>query len=194
MKKRRTEAGQVVIKQNPQITITRTMKIGTWNVRTLLQAGKLENAKREMETNNIDMVGLSEIRWSDKGDINIDGFRMIYSGPEKQGKQRVGILLSKNHINKIIQVSCINERIMSIKLESTPVNTVLVQVYMPTSDSTEEEVDKIYEIIEDILDNSKNDNVIVMGDFNAVIGEGEQTNMLESMDLVYEITEENVEG
>ena len=55
---------------------------------------------------------------------------MIYSGPEKQGKQGVGILLSKNHINKIIQVSCINERIMSIKLESTPVNTVLVQVYI----------------------------------------------------------------
>ena len=128
-----------------------------------------------METNNIDILGLSEIRWSDKGDINFDGFRMIYSGPEKQGKQGVGILLSKNHINKIIQVSCINERLMSIKLESTPVNTVLVQVYMPTSDSTEEEVDKIYELIEDILDNSKNDNVIVMGDFNAVIGEGEQT-------------------
>ena len=100
MKRRKTEAGQVVIKQNPQITITRTMKIGTWNVRTLLQAGKLENAKREMETNNIDILGLSEIRWSDKGDISIDGFRMIYSGPEKQGKQGVGILLSKNHIKK----------------------------------------------------------------------------------------------
>ena len=100
---------------------------------------------------------------------------MIYSGPEKQGKQGVGILLSKNNINKIIQVSCINERLMSIKLESTTVNNVLVQVYMSTSDSTEEEVDKIYELIEDILDNSKNDNVIVMGDFNAVIREGEQT-------------------
>ena len=80
---------------------------------------------------------------------------------------------------------------MSIKLESTPVNTVLVQVYMPTSDSTEEEVDKIYELIEDILDNSKNDNVIVMGDFNAV-GKENKPNMLESMDLVYEITEEIV--
>ena len=172
MKRRRTEAGQVVIRQNPQIT---TMKIGTWNVRTLLQAGKLENAKREMEMNNIDILGLSEIRWSDKGDINIEGFRMIYSGPEKKGKQGVGILLSKNHIYKVIQVSCVNERLMSIKLESTPVNTVLVQVYMPTSDSNEEEVDKIYELIEDFLENSKNDNVIVMGDFNAVIGEGEQT-------------------
>ena len=79
------------------------INIGTWNVRTMMRAGKLENIKREMQKWRIDILGLSEVRWKDSGDYWSDGYRVIYSGGEesqrgvalvlngKMGKRVVGI-------------------------------------------------------------------------------------------------------
>ena len=88
-----------------------TTKVGTWNVRTLLQAGKLENVIEEMESGNISILGISEIRWKNHGDYeNDDGYRLIYSGGEKRGQHGVGIILDREHAKKVVQVKCINER------------------------------------------------------------------------------------
>src|SRR5215471_11724490 len=62
-----------------------------------------------------------------------------------------------------------------IKLEMEPVCLILIQVYMPTSDSEDEEVEEIYEKLEELLDNQKRtDSVVILGDWNAVIGEGKE--------------------
>ena len=42
-------------------------KIGTWNVRTLNQGGKLENLKTEMQKNEVSVLGVSEVRWKGQG-------------------------------------------------------------------------------------------------------------------------------
>ena len=49
-----------------------TLRFGTWNVRTLYQAGKLANVKLEMERLNINMLGLCETRWTDTGCFDMD--------------------------------------------------------------------------------------------------------------------------
>ena len=59
------------------------MKVGTWNVRTLRRAGKLENAKREMERNGLDVLGMSEVRWKDNGDVWSGGYRFLFSGNDE---------------------------------------------------------------------------------------------------------------
>ena len=83
----------------------------------------------------------------------------------------VGIVLDQDHAKKVIQIDDINERIMMIKLDTVPVKTTIIQVYMPTSNSKDEEVIMLYEIAEEIMGNSGNDNIIMVGDYNAIVGE-----------------------
>ncbi|XP_068728637.1 craniofacial development protein 2-like [Montipora capricornis] len=56
------------------------LRIGTWNVRTLNQLGKLENLKREAESLNADIIGISETRYIKEGKVRLDNYTFIYSG------------------------------------------------------------------------------------------------------------------
>jgi exonuclease III len=119
-------------------------RIGTWNVRTLNQGGKLENLKKEMEKNGVSVMGVSEVRWKGLGEI-------------------VG--------SAVKEIVC-NDRLIAVKLNAEPVNVLIVQVYMPTSDYEDEEVEELYDRIKDILEeDAKGDtNTIIMGDWNSVVG------------------------
>jgi len=70
---------KVVIKWN-RSTKVKELKIGTWNARTMLRRGKLENVKHEMKRNGLNILGLSEVRWIDNGDFMSDDTRVIYAG------------------------------------------------------------------------------------------------------------------
>jgi len=85
---------QDIIKNNKIINKTTSTKIGTWNVRTLLKPGRFEELKQQMELKQLDILGVCETRWGDNGDFRSNDFRMIHSR-DKQGKNRVGILLNK---------------------------------------------------------------------------------------------------
>ena len=77
-------------------TKTKTgIKIGTWNVRTMLQKRKLENIKKEMERTGTNILGLSEVRWRGAGKIPSDGYTLMYSGGESS-ERGVGILVDPN--------------------------------------------------------------------------------------------------
>ena len=60
--------------------------IGTWNVRTLRQAGRLENLTSEMDKCELNAVGLSEVQWPGKGEIVSGNYTMFYSGGVKDEK------------------------------------------------------------------------------------------------------------
>lgn len=150
------------------------MKIGTWNARTMLSKGKLENVKREMERNMINVMGLSEVRWQGNGDFYSDKYRVIYAGG-KESQRGVALVLDEETAKRVTEVIERNDRIMIVKLQSEPVNTAIIQVYMPTSAHDEQEVDDMYEEIEIMMNQLKgNDNLVVMGDWNAVVGEGQE--------------------
>ena len=149
-------------------------RIGTWNVRSLGVSGKLENAKMEMERLRIDILGVCEIKWTGADDYWSDGYRVIYSGDDRR-IAGVGIILKKEWGRRVKSVWQYNERILMVKLEGEPTDTVIVQVYMPTSTHTEEEIDEVYEQIEEVLGEVKGkENLIIMGDWNAVVGEGKE--------------------
>lgn len=78
-------------------------KIATWNVRTLLQCGKLDNLKIEMARMSIDILGISEVRWPENGDIWSGDYRFIYSGTsvENPGRGGVGIMFRKDIGKKV---------------------------------------------------------------------------------------------
>ena len=114
--------------------------IGTSNVRTLLQCGKLENLKQEMKRFKINILGVCETRLKGNGYFQSDNFRMIYAGGEKH-EIGVGILLDEERNKSLISHWQITERVMLVKLKGNPFNISIIMVYAPTSDSTDEEIE-----------------------------------------------------
>ena len=76
--------GGNVSNQPSKIRCNSKNKIGTWNVRSLYQAGKLNNIVAEMERMNIEILGISDVQWPDSGECPINDYHMYYSGSSDQ--------------------------------------------------------------------------------------------------------------
>jgi len=123
-------------------------------------------------------MGVSEMRWTGAGESTEEGYKIIYSGGEHH-ERGVGVILDKYHQATVKGYWAISDRVILVKLEAKPFNLNIVQVYTPTSDSTEEEIDDFYEHIESALQQCKSqENTIILGDFNAKVGEGRQENVV----------------
>ena len=68
--------------------------IGTWNVRSMSQ-GKLEVIKRKMARVNVDILGISELRWTGMGEFNSDDHYIYYCGQESVRRNGVAIIVNK---------------------------------------------------------------------------------------------------
>ena len=68
--------------------------IGTWNVRSMNQ-GKLEGAKQEMARVNVDILGISELKWTRMGEFNSDDHYIHYCGQESLRRNEVAIRVNK---------------------------------------------------------------------------------------------------
>ena len=136
-------------------------------------AGKLENLKVEMRKNSVNILGVCEVRWADTGDFRSDGFRMIYSGHTTR-QNGVGIILDQKTANSVEKIRYEGDRLLMVKLRAKPVNMLMIQVYMPTSDYDDEAVEDMYSRIEDLMkkESTGKEFVVIMGDCNAVVGEG----------------------
>src|SRR6476469_6543037 len=150
------------------------IRLGTWNVRTMNALGKLENVKEEMRRNRSSIMGVSEVRWKDGGDFVSDGYRVMYAGgPTCQRK--VAVIAEAKVAERVTEINRFGNRIIVVKVKAYSVDMVIVQAYLPTSDYEDEKVEKLHDELEEILGKQKaTDNVIVMGDFNAVVGEGKE--------------------
>ena len=152
------------------------LKIGTWNVKTLHKIGKLENALIEMKNNKLDMLGIAEMRWTESGSIKKDDHLVMYSGGE-QHHEGVGIIIHKKYASAVMGFLPISKRVIVVKLQGKPFNLTVIQVYAPTADKTEEELEEFYEDLEKAYKHvNSTDILIVMGDMNAKIGKGSVEN------------------
>ena len=154
------------------------MRIGTWNVRTLHQLGKLENVEQEMDRLKVNILGLCETRWEGAGRIQTEDHTFVYSGGDKH-ERGVGILLDKFHSKCLLGYWAISDRVMLAKLKGHPFDLSIIQAYAPTSESTDEELDTFYESLDKARQQCKSQEVILtMGDFNAKVGEGKETDIV----------------
>ena len=153
-------------------TRKRILRIATWNVRTLYQPRKFDNLLQEIKNMNIDILGISKVRWNDAGQFGKDNFITIYSGNDSH-TNGVGIIMKKEIYKSMIGWWPINDRMMMIKISAQPFNMNIIQLYAPTSTHEGEEIDEFYDKIQHALQNVKSDEItIVMGDLKAKIGEG----------------------
>ena len=118
--------------------------IGTWNIRSMNQ-GKLEVVKQEMARVNINILGISEIKWSGMGEFNSDDHYIYYSGQESLRRNGVAIMVNKGVQNAVLGCNLKNNRMISIHLQGKPFNVTVIQVYAPTSNTEEAEVKQSYE-------------------------------------------------
>lgn len=151
------------------------IKLGTWNVTSMYKAGKSQNIAQEMERLNIDILGISETRWPSSGKCQIGKHHMIYySGSnDTQHRNGVAVMVRKNLTKAIVNFVPFSERVMLLQIETKYRKMNIVQVYAPTADKDDEEVEQFYEQINTILKITKHrDITIVMGDMNAKVGQG----------------------
>ena len=87
--------------------------IGTWNVRSMNQ-GKLEVVKQEMARVNINILGISELKWTWMGEFNSDDHYIYYYGQESHRRSGVAIIVSKRVQNAVLGCSLKNNRMISV--------------------------------------------------------------------------------
>ena len=142
---------------------------GTWNVRTLLQAGKLELLQRELDRLRYDVVGLAEVRWPGSGQM-AQG-RFLYTGEQNGGEKGVAFFLSVRAKRALIEWLPISSRVIVARFKGRKNNLSVLQAYAPTADSNDEDLEEFYDQVEEGLTKMPNrDLCVVTGDWNAKIG------------------------
>ena len=125
--------------------------MGTWTVRSINQ-GKLEVVKQEMIRVNIDILEIGELKWTGMGEFNSDGYCIYYCGQESLRRNGVAIIVNKRVWNVVLGCSLINDRMISVCFQGKPLNIKVIQVYAPTSNAEEAEVECVYEDLQNLLE------------------------------------------
>ena len=114
-----------------------------------MNQGKLELAKQETARVNVDILGISELKWTGMGEFNSDDHYIYYCGQESLRRNGVAII-----INKIAVLGCSlkNDRMISVHFQGKPFNIAVIQVYAPTSNAEEAEIEWFYEELQDLLE------------------------------------------
>ena len=138
--------------------------IGTWNVRSMNQ-GKLEVVKQAMARVNIDILGISELKWTGMGEFNSDDHFIYYCGQESLRRNGVTIMVNKRVQNAVLGCNLKNDRMISVCFQGKSFSITVIQVYAPTSNAEEAEVERFYEDLQDLLElTPKKDVLFIIGD------------------------------
>ena len=114
---------------------------GTWNVRSMIQS-KLEVVKQEMARVNIDILGIRKLKWTGMGEFNSDDHYIYLGGQQSLTGNRVTLIVNKRVQNAVLGCNLINDRMISLHFQGKPFNITVIQVYAPTSNAEEAEVER----------------------------------------------------
>ena len=123
---------------------------GTWNVRSMNQ-GKLEVVKQEMIRWHWHLV-ISELKWTGMGELISDDHYIHYCGQEYLRRNGVAFTVNKRVWNAVLGCNLKNDRMIFVHLQGKPFSIIVIQVYAPTSNAEEAEVEWFYEDLQDLLE------------------------------------------
>ena len=132
---RKNEGTEPKQKQHPLVDVTGDRSkvqcckeqycIGTWNVRPRNQ-GKLEVVKQEMARVNVNILGISELKWTGRGEFNSDDHYIYYS--ESLRRNGVAIMVNQRVRNAVLGCNVKNDRMISVPFQGKPFNIMVIQV------------------------------------------------------------------
>ena len=136
-----------------------------------MNQGKLEVVKQEMARVNVDILGISELRWTGLGEFNSDHHYIYYCGQKFLRRNGAGIMVNKRVQNAVLGCNLKNNRMIFVHFQGKPFNITVIQVYAPTSNTEEAEVERFYEDLQDLLElTPKKDVLFIIGDWKAKVG------------------------
>ena len=110
-----------------------------------MNQGKLEVVKQEMAKVNVNILGISELKWTGKGEFNLGDHYIYYPGQESLRRNGVAIIANKRVQNAVLGSNLKNDRMNSVCFQDKQLNITVIQVYAPTSNAKEAEVEWFYE-------------------------------------------------
>ena len=139
-----------------------------------MNQGKLEVVKQEMARVNVNILGISKLRWTGMGEYNSDDHYIYYCGQESLRRNGVAIIVNRRVRNAVLGCNLKNDRMISVDFQGKPFNMAVIQAYAPTSNTEEAEVEQFCEDLQDLLElTSKKDVLFIIGDWNAKVGSQE---------------------
>ena len=109
-----------------------------------MNQGKLEVVKQEMARLNIDILGISKLKWTGMDEYNSDDHYIYYCGQESLRRNGVAIMVNKRVWNAVLGCNLKNNEMISVHLQCKTFNITVIQVYAPTSNIEETEVEQFY--------------------------------------------------
>ena len=111
---------------------------------------------------NVDILGISKLKWTGMGEFNSDDHFIYYCRQESLRRNGVAIIVNKRVRNEVLRCSLKNDRMISVRFQGKPFNIMVIQVCAPTSNA--EEVKQFYEDLQDLLElTPKKDILFVIG-------------------------------
>ena len=123
---------------------------------------------------NVDILGISKLKWTGMGEFNSDDHYIYYCGQESLRRNEVDIIVNKRVQNAVLGCNLKKDRMISVHFQGKPFNIMVIQVYALTSHAEEAEVEWFYEDLQDLLElTPKNDVLFIIGDWDAKVGSQE---------------------
>ena len=135
---------------------------------------QLEVVKQEMARVNIDILGISEIKWTGMGEFYSDDHYIYYCGQESLKKIGVPFTVNKRVPNTVLGYNLKNDRMTSVCFQGKSFSITVIQVYAPTTNA--KEAKHFYDDLKDLLElTPQKDVLFIMWDWNAKVGSQEVT-------------------
>ena len=110
-----------------------------------MNQGKLDVVKQELARVSVDILGISELKWTGMGEFNSDDHYIYYCGQKSLRRNGVAVIVNKRVRNAVLGCNLKNNRMISVGFQGKPFNITVIQVYAPTSNAEEAEVEWFYE-------------------------------------------------
>ena len=119
---------------------------------------------------NINILGISELKCTGKGEFNSEDHYIYYCGQESLRRNGIALIVSKRIRNAVLGCDLKNDR-QTIHFQGKPFNITIIKVYAPTRNAEKAEVKRFHEDLQDLLELTPEIDVLfIIGDWNAKVG------------------------
>ena len=105
-----------------------------------MNQGKLEVVKQGVGRVNIDILGISELKWTGMGKFNSDDHHIYYCGQESLRRNGIALIVNKKVRNAVLSCNLKNDRMVSVHFQGKPFTITVIQLCAPTNDSKKADV------------------------------------------------------